>query len=622
VRRASFFATMVLLWAGSAGAYVTMDGKWMSDHVPVPWYLNNAGSADLGIGSTEPAVQTSFDTWQNVDCCYIAFDYRGQTGMTANGSSGSNVVSWSESRWGYESGAIAVTQIWFGSGTISEADIDCNGVYMEWNLTGAGGGVDTQSILTHEIGHFLGLGDLYDGAHASSTMYGMYSGGTGSRSLADDDMEGCRFLYSEPCGGCTADTDCPSGYHCDAGTCVRNTSGGGMCDPCSAPTDCTNGLCLSGFADGGTYCGVNCTSDADCGAGNTCYPVTGGASQCAPSDGDCTGSSTGCLSDTDCPSGYHCASSACVPNTPLPDCTVDTDCSPGFRCNGGTCVEIPPTARGFGEPCTADTQCGSRMCLDGICTQSCDADTPLVGCPGGYYCDDVDCGVGRCRAGGAGAGELFSACARDGDCQSAFCDVSGGAGVCLNPCNSSEAFTTCQLGETCQPLSGPACGACLCGSGMFGDPCNRDLDCVVGLCRAAVDGELPRCTTECHDGACPFGAACRTIVSPDGSSENRCAATGQRVGGRCTTNEECQSGYCWNYGGQSFCTRPCGGLCGCPTGLQCVTAGTGDSYCVPDAVASGDGCGCRVPGAPAGRGLLGLFGLALLFGLRHFRRRG
>jgi MYXO-CTERM domain-containing protein len=156
---------------------------------------------------------------------------------------------------------------------------------------------------------------------------------------------------------------------------------------------------------------------------------------------------------------------------------------------------------------------------------------------------------------------------------------------------------------------------------MFGDPCDSDLECVVGLCRTAVEGELPRCTTACVNGACPFGASCSAVVAPDGSSEMRCAASGQRLGGRCTANEECQSGFCWNYNGQSFCTRPCGGICGCPMGQTCVTYGS-LAYCVPSAVAAEEGCGCRVPGAAPASGLLGLLGLALVLALRSVRRRG
>lgn len=615
---------LVLLVAADAAAYDTSTSppsRWPRGDIPVAWYLNQNGSADLGIDATEAAVTASFDSWQNVDCCYIAFDYRGRSSLRAAGSGGSNVVSWSESGWSHGSGAIAVCTTWFGSGTITEADIDCNGVNHEWNTTGSGG-VDTQSILTHEIGHFLGLGDLYSSAYSSSTMYGIYSGGTGSRSLAEDDMAGCRYLYEEACGttGCTSDTDCPSGYHCEAPNCVRNTTAGGMCDPCSSPDDCAEGLCLSGFVDGGTYCGRNCTSDAECGAGNECFPVSGGASQCAPSSGDCSGSSSGCTTDAECPGGYHCEAPNCVPDAPPVECRVDTDCDPGERCEANVCVAVPPTARAFGEPCGGDGECGSNLCIDGYCSRSCNPFQPLTDCGDGYYCDSTGCGTGVCRRGGAGPAPSGSACGAGTDCASGFCSQTLG-GVCLNPCNPSAIDTGCAFGESCQPLESAGCGVCLCGAGMFGDTCASDLDCLVGLCRTP-DPRLPkRCTSDCSDGRCPAGATCQSIAAPDGTPEQRCVAPGTFLGGGCALNEECQSGWCASFSSLSFCTRPCGGACSCPSGLTCTVAEGAGPICVPNEVLD-DGCGCRAPGAARLPAWLGLLLPALLLGLRRLRRRG
>ncbi|MBN1774337.1 MAG: matrixin family metalloprotease [Deltaproteobacteria bacterium] len=617
---------LVLLVAADAAAYSTITSppsRWQRSSIPVAWYLNQNGSADLGVDTTETAVRASFDTWQNVDCCYIAFDYRGRSSMTASGSSGSNVVSWSESGWRHDSSAIAVCSDWFGSGTIVEADIDCNGVNHTWNTTGSGG-VDTQSILTHEIGHFLGLGDLYSSAYSSSTMYGIYSGGTEKRTLADDDMAGCRYLYEEPCGttGCTSDTDCPTGYHCEAPDCVRNTGTGGMCDPCSSAEDCSNGLCLSGFVDGGTYCGVNCTSDAECGAGNSCFPVSGGASQCAPTDGDCSGSSSGCTTDAECPTGYHCSGGTCVPDVVV-ECNIDTDCDPGERCEEHVCVPAPPTARAFGEPCGTDEECISGLCIDGFCSMICNPfeSDPRTVCGAGYYCDNEGCGPGVCRRGGPGASPNDAACTADIECASGFCETLLG-GICLTPCDPSSFHTGClTLVESCQPLQSSGCGVCLCGAGMFGDTCASDFDCVVGLCRT-TDPSLPkRCTSDCADGRCPAGATCQSIAGPDGMPEQRCIAPGKFLGGGCTTNEDCQSGWCAVYNEASFCTRPCGGLCSCPGGQTCQAVPGAGPICIPNEVLD-DGCGCRAAGASRAPAWLALALPALLLGLRRRRRRG
>jgi MYXO-CTERM domain-containing protein len=211
-------------------------------------------------------------------------------------------------------------------------------------------------------------------------------------------------------------------------------------------------------------------------------------------------------------------------------------------------------------------------------------------------------------------------CGGDGDCETAYCDMTTGAGVCMVPCNPMVTLGQCQFGESCQPLRSSGCGVCLCGPGILGDFCASDLDCLFGLCRDGLDG-VPRCTTECDGGRCPAGATCQSVEGYDGLPEQRCVATGQRAGGGCASSDDCQSGNCFTYSGSTFCTRPCGGICDCPRGLTCVTVGTGEGWCVPDALAGSDGCGCRAAGAAPAGGLLALLGLASLLVLCLRRRR-
>ncbi|MDI7269468.1 MAG: matrixin family metalloprotease, partial [Myxococcota bacterium] len=392
MRRVAAAAALACV-AAEASAYTTMTSpasRWPRTRMPVPWYIHEAGSADLGIDVSERETRAGFNNWENVGCAYITFGFQGRTSRRAESSRGMNVMSWTESGWRHESYTLAVTQNWFGRGTIEESDIECNGTTVTWNTTG-GRGIDTQSIMTHEAGHFLGLGHT---SVRGATMYASYSGGTAERSLDADDIEGVCFLYPDDSGGCTTDGDCPTGYRCSGGSCVPNPTGDGlMCAPCSSSVDCREGLCLSGFPDGGTYCGKNCTSDAQCGTGNRCWPVSGGSSQCAPADGDCTPEPTGCTTDGDCPTGQRCEPPNCVPVTPRPDCTVDSDCSGGLVCRDGRCVTPPdPGLRGFGEPCGDGSQCQTGLCLDGYCTRSCPSHQPLGTCPDGYYCDALSCG--------------------------------------------------------------------------------------------------------------------------------------------------------------------------------------------------------------------------------------
>lgn len=57
---------------------------------------------------------------------------------------------------------------------------------------------DTQNIATHEIGHGVGLGDLYQSQWSTQTMYGYASlGETSKRTLESGDIAGLQALYGK-----------------------------------------------------------------------------------------------------------------------------------------------------------------------------------------------------------------------------------------------------------------------------------------------------------------------------------------------------------------------------------------------------------------------------------------
>ncbi len=99
-------------------------------------------------------------------------------------------------------GIIAVTIIWgyFGgppkTREIVEFDIRFNTYYAWGDAETDGNVMDLQNIATHEIGHGLGLADLYDADAMQETMYG-YSdyGETTKRDLYKGDKAGITALY-------------------------------------------------------------------------------------------------------------------------------------------------------------------------------------------------------------------------------------------------------------------------------------------------------------------------------------------------------------------------------------------------------------------------------------------
>lgn len=531
----------------------------------VPYQMNDAGSADLGVATSESIVQQAFGDWTHVSCTSLTSSYGGQTATRPSTGDGRAVVGWVESGWRYDTSAIGVTQPqWtsrttMGHPTIVEADMELNGVNYTW-ITGSGRGtsVNAYSIVLHESGHYYGLGHSND---SSATMYYAYSGGIAS--LGSDDQTGICTLY--PGSGTPTDchtVGCPSGQTCQAsGTCAASSSGG-LCAPCASAATCTAGYCLR-YPDGNGYCSTSCTTDADCGAGGTCFAVSGIGSQCVRAAG-CAGASAGCTTDSACASGQRCDVAS------------------------GTCVSS--SGAGLGAPCTVASDCASNVCFGDVCSATCDWLNP-ASCGPGFYCNGqatgTCTGAGLCEPGTAGGGAIGSPCSANTDCSGLFC----AEGVCTSPCVPGGATTSCPVGYACQVGTTASCGSCQM-TGQLGDACSMGTDCATRIC---VNGACSQTCDVASGSDCPAMFMC--MANGDSGA---CVATSGGLGAPCNSAADCLSAECAQAGSSSFCTRTCDATAPCPRAYSCITTGDGSArICQPR---SSGGCGCAVVGARGGRG--------------------
>lgn len=349
---------LVTMGAGSARAYRTAADlpettseriRWASDPNIV------IGRSLLEVGELEAvsaAVGSAITAWNQVECASIGVRSAGVGGDAAP-ADGTNTItllrSWPADQ---DPAAAATTDVRYlrrGDGEeMVEADIYLNGEHHDWSLAGASGGPrDLQAVLTHELGHVLGLlhpcGDV--GApscadeHVSSALHPTYS--IGQRVPSEDDRAGLCFLYpvAEDSGArcpisCPTDLECGPDGRCEARACERSG-------------DCDSGRCVDSRCQPiAPALGDPCTTDGECGVGS-----------CAP-DGICR---------SECPAG---------------------ECSEGsHRCEGGLCR---PVAGGdYGEPCDDGSDCASGWCWsrgrESGCTRAC-----MGACPAGDRCTLVD----------------------------------------------------------------------------------------------------------------------------------------------------------------------------------------------------------------------------------------
>jgi len=101
-----------------------------------------------------------------------------------------------------QDGVIAMAIVWgvFGGPPpfreIVEWDQIYDDVSFDWSASGEAGEMDFENIATHELGHSVGLGDLYNDECSEQTMYGYASyGETKKGTLETGDIAGVQELY-------------------------------------------------------------------------------------------------------------------------------------------------------------------------------------------------------------------------------------------------------------------------------------------------------------------------------------------------------------------------------------------------------------------------------------------
>ena len=162
-------------------------------------YSLNPNSAPSSISPSEfvSLTQNSFATWNQASSAYNMV--RGaDTSTTRYALDGKNIVTFGRA----SASALGVTYIWYNpsTGVVTELDTILNSRFKwEWsnsNNCAYQGVYDAQDILTHEIGHWVGLDDHYTSDYRYNTMYGYgYTGSVYANTLTNGDKAGVTAIY-------------------------------------------------------------------------------------------------------------------------------------------------------------------------------------------------------------------------------------------------------------------------------------------------------------------------------------------------------------------------------------------------------------------------------------------
>lgn len=299
------------------------------------------------------ALASAIGVWSSPTCASLPLKFDGFAEDHAVSGDGHNTIEWVDD-WeerGFDGTRAGNTEVIFERDKtrhwhIVEADIYLN-ASLSWFARGDGetpseqpdvlaDAMDLEVVLTHELGHALGLRHVCDdggadeapsctSADEASCMYPLYK--PSQNSLSADDAAGVCFLY--PLLSCA--DGCPGSQVCTK-------------DGCANPD-------LIEDDD------KSCMSDEGCAAGETC---AGGA---------CRGS----RSRDDCEGGADCGDES------SPQCGSESSCA--------------PQAGMFGGHCEKPSDCPGNVCLAvdddaPVCSQRCAAQEPA--CPAGWHCRDAD----------------------------------------------------------------------------------------------------------------------------------------------------------------------------------------------------------------------------------------
>lgn len=181
----------------SDDAFAPTGFKWAADDMPVEWFVNRRSTPEeVDPDRTVGAIRAAHGIWTNAlspctdaDPVTFAYDFAGRNSRHPDYDH-VNTVDFGA----LGQGALALNYTWYSGTNIVEVDLRLNKEdYMWTNISGVQK-YQVKNVMTHELGHQFGLGDLGD-PHGALTMFGRIGKGERNKiTLGSGDIRGAEVL--------------------------------------------------------------------------------------------------------------------------------------------------------------------------------------------------------------------------------------------------------------------------------------------------------------------------------------------------------------------------------------------------------------------------------------------